>query len=302
MLVLLSMFFILASGYLAKRTKVIAQNHLGIFIDFVVIFAMPAMIFDKIYHVKIDLELFGVIACGFGANLAAMFLAFGVGIVFGFSRATTASIALLSLLGNTLFVGFPILTGYFGDEIADKIIICDQMLTCLPAAILSPIVLSYAVPNQTTLRQNVLKVMKFPPFLALICGFLAKCVDLPDFIFAPLRLFAGAMVPVSLFAMGLGLGFASIKSCVKTTAIVLFLRMVVAPAIFAGIMLLFGANISPSFMIGAVLTAMPPMVLASAMILKAQLDSNLAISSVAVGMCFTFVNVPVIFWLYEAFK
>lgn len=302
MLSLLSIFFILASGYLAKRAKVIPQNQLIIFVDFVVIFAIPAMIFDKIYHVNIDWHLFGVIACSFLANLAAMGLAFGLGILFRFSRATTASMALLCLLGNTLFVGLPILTGYFGDDIANEVIIYDQMVTCLPAALLSPIILGYAVPNKTTLIQNVFKVMKFPPFLALVGGVAAKCVDLPDFVFHPLRLLSGAMVPVALFAIGLGLGFGAVRSCVKSTALVLALRMIAAPLVFVGVTALFGIAPSPSYMVGLMGSAMPPMVLASAMILKANLDTNLAISSVAIGVCFTFVNAPIIFWLYEFFK
>lgn len=68
MLPLFSIFVLLASGYLAKRTKVIPQNQLIIFIDFVLVFALPALIFDKVYHVNIDFHLFSVIACGLGAN------------------------------------------------------------------------------------------------------------------------------------------------------------------------------------------------------------------------------------------
>ncbi len=302
MLSLLSIFFMLATGYIAKRTKVIPQSQLIIFVDFVVIFAIPAMIFDKIYHVNIDLHLFSVIITSFASNLAVMFLAFALGILFKFSKATTASMALLVLLGNTLFVGLPILTGYFGEDIANEVIIYDQIVTCLPAAILSPMVLSYAVPNKTTLIGNVFKVMKFPPFLALVGGILAKCVELPELIFAPIRLLAGAMVPVALFAIGLGLGFGSVRSCVKSTALVLFLGMIISPLIYVGIALLFGIQASPSYMVGLIGSAMPPMVLASAMILKAKLDTNLAISSVALGVCFTFINVPIIFWLYEMFK
>ena len=32
------------------------------------VFALPALIFDKVYHVNIDFHLFSVIACGLGAN------------------------------------------------------------------------------------------------------------------------------------------------------------------------------------------------------------------------------------------
>ena len=298
MLPLFSIFVLLASGYLAKRTKVIPQNQLIIFIDFVLVFAMPALIFDKVYHVNIDFHLFSVIACGLGANFVAMLLAFGLGRLLGFSKATTASMALLAMFGNTLFMGLPVLQGILGDDIANEVILYDQMVTCVPIAFLGPFILSYAAPSNVSLIANVFKIMKFPPFLALVAGLLAKSVEIPDFLFAPLRLFSGAVVPVALFAVGLGLGFNTVRSSYKSTALVVFLRMVVAPCFFVAFAWVFGLEFSPSYMAGLRETAMPPTVVASAMILKAKLDSNLAISAIAVGMCFTFVVIPVIIAIF----
>ena len=298
MLPLFSVFVLLASGYLAKRTKVIPQNQLIIFIDFVLVFAMPALIFDKVYHVNIDFHLFSVIACGLGANFVAMLLAFGLGRLLGFSKATTASMALLAMFGNTLFMGLPVLQGILGDDIANEVILYDQMVTCVPIAFLGPFILSYAAPSNVSLIANVFKIMKFPPFLALVAGLLAKSVEIPDFLFAPLRLFSGAVVPVALFAVGLGLGFNTVRSSYKSTALVVFLRMVVAPCFFVAFAWVFGIEFSPSYMVGLIETAMTPTVLASAMILKAKLDSNLAISAIAIGMCFTFVVIPVIIAIF----
>lgn len=298
MLPLFSIFVLLASGYLAKRTKLIPQNQLIIFIDFVLVFALPALIFDKVYHVNIDFHLFSVIACGLGANFAAMLIAFGLGRLLGFSKATTASMALLSMFGNTLFMGLPVLQGILGEDIANEVILYDQMITCVPIAFLGPFILSYAAPSNVSLIANAFKIMKFPPFLALVAGLLAKSVDLPDFLFAPLRLFGAAVVPVALFAVGLGLGFNTVRSSYKSTALVVFLRMVLAPCFFVVFAWVFGLEFSPSYMVGLIETAMPPTVLASAMILKAKLDGNLAISAIAVGMCFTFVVIPVIIAIF----
>lgn len=146
------------------------------------------------------------------------------------------------------------------------------MITCVPIAFLGPFILSYAAPSNVSLIANAFKIMKFPPFLALVVGLLAKSVEIPDFLFAPLRLFSSAVVPVALFAVGLG--FNTVRSSYKSTALVVFLRMVVAPCFFVAFASVFGLEFSPSYMVGLIETAMPPTVLASAMILKAKLDSN----------------------------
>ncbi|MDY5467073.1 MAG: AEC family transporter, partial [Campylobacter sp.] len=256
MLPLFSIFVLLASGYLAKRTKVIPQNQLIVFIDFVLVFALPALIFDKVYHVNIDFHLFSVIACGLGANFAAMLIAFSLGRLLGFSKATTASMALLSMFGNTLFMGLPVLQGILGEDIVNEVILYDQMITCVPIALLGPFILSYAAPSNVSLIANAFKIMKFPPFLALVAGLLAKNLEIPDFLFAPLRLFSGAVVPVALFAVGLGLGFNTVRSSYKSTALVVFLRMVVAPCFFVAFAWVFGLEFSPSYMAGLIETAM----------------------------------------------
>lgn len=44
---------------------------------------------------------------------------------------------------------------------------------------------------------------------------------------------------------------------------------------------------------------MPPMVLASIMVIKAKLDSNLAVASVGLGVVLSFVTVPLIYWIFR---
>lgn len=299
MLSLFNIFVLLASGYLAKRTKVIPQNQLIIFVDFALTFALPALIFDKVYHVELNYHLFSVIACALGANFIAMLFVFVLGKVLSFSKATTASMALLAMFGNSLFVGLPVLSGYLGEDIANEVILYDQLVTCVPVAIFGPLILSWATPSHVSLVKNAFKILKFPPFVAFILALIARNFSLPEFIFEPLKVFSGAVVPVVLFAVGLGLGFGAVRSCARNTAILLFLRMIVAPSLFALFAFIWGIEVSPSYMVGIIEVAMPPMVLVSAMILKAGLDTNLAISAVAVGVCFTFINVPVIFWLFS---
>ncbi|ANE35810.1 putative membrane protein, predicted permease [Campylobacter iguaniorum] len=287
-----SIFILLTSGYLAKKTKVLAQNQSIIFVDFVLCFALPAMIFDRIYHVEIDINLINVILTGICSSLIAMGIAVGVGILLKFKKPTLVSLALLSMFGNTLFVGIPVVQGFFGDEAINEVIFYDQLATGIPISILGPLILSLAAPAKVSLVQNTIKVLKFPPFVALILRLICRNFELPDIIFPPLKMFASSVVPVALFAVGIGLGFNSVKSAWKSTSVVLVAKMVLAPAIFIGIAFVFGVSLDDKWLIGLVECAMPPMVLASAMILKANLDTNLAISSVALGIVATFITIP----------
>lgn len=290
-----SLFFILLTGYFAKRLKIISQNQGIIFIDYVITFALPAMIFDKIYHIQLDSSLIYVIFLGAAANLIGTVIATYTAYKLKFSKVTVVCICLLSLFGNTTFVGIPLIQGFIGEEAINDVILYDQFVTGIPLAFLSPFILSYAGAQPSKMIQNVIKVMKFPPFIALVLGGICKIFPIPEFIFAPLKMLSASVTPVALFSIGIGLSFTCIKSAWKSSLLVLFGKMIIAPTVYILTIKIFSVQITQQWIVGAILCAVPPMVAASALIMKAQLDSNLAISSVALGVIFTFVTMPVLY-------
>ena len=296
---LLSIFIIIASGYGAKKFKVFEQKNASVFINYALCFALPALIFDKIYHVNIDTTLINVIATGFACSMLGAAAIFFVCRFLKFNKATTVSAVLLGMFGNTIFMGMPIIQGFFGESAMNEVIFYDQLATSIPISIFGPFVLALGAPAKVSLVQNVMKVVKFPPFVALILGFLLRGVPLPSVIFDALNLFAQSVVPVALFAIGIGLGFRSIKSCYKSTAVVIAGKMLVAPFIFILITIIFGVDFGQIWMIGILQCAMPPMVLASAMIMKAELDSQLAVAAVAVGVAFSFISLPFLSYIFS---
>ncbi|PSM52263.1 putative permease [Campylobacter blaseri] len=292
---LLSIFILIASGYFAKKVKIFEQKNSSIFIDYALTFALPALIFDKIYHVNIDTTLLNIIALGFVSTILGACLSLLICKLFKFSKATTVSAVLLSMFGNTIFIGMPIITGFFGKDALNEVIFYDQFATAIPISILGPFILSFGAEAKVSLIQNAIKVLKFPPFVALILGLALRDVKIPEVIFNSLHMFSASVVPVALFAIGIGLGFRSIKSAYKSTAIVLCCKMLFAPLFFIAIALVFKVNFSDStWIIGILQCGMPPMVLASAMIMKANLDSQLAVSAVAMGVVMSFISLPFI--------
>jgi len=299
---LLSIFILIASGYAAKKFKVFEQKNASVFINYALCFALPALIFDKIYHVNIDTTLINVIAMGFASSMLGAVAIYFACRFFKFNKSTIVSAVLLGMFGNTIFMGMPIIEGFFGVESMNEVIFYDQLATSIPISVFGPFILAFGAPAKVSMMQNVIKVIKFPPFVALILGLLLRSTPLPQVIFDSLELFAKSVVPVALFAIGIGLGFRSIKSAYKSTAVVILGKMLVAPLIFLLLILIFGIDLKQTWMIGVLQCAMPPMVLASAMIMKAELDSQLAVSAVAVGVGFSFISLPFLSFIFDLLK
>ncbi|MGG7047936.1 MULTISPECIES: AEC family transporter [unclassified Campylobacter] len=301
---LLSIFFIVVLGFLAKKMKILEQKNSSVFINFVLCFALPALIFDKIYHINIDIHLLNIVTTGFFASAFGATISLCISLLFKFSRATTVSVVMLSFFGNTLFVGIPVIEGFFGRSAVDMVIFYDQVTTSIPIAILGPVILSFGVKQRVSLLQNCMKILKFPPFISVTLALTAKSFSdifvLPQELFTPLRMISSSVTPVALFAVGLGLNFGGVKSSYKGVCIVMLCRMVAPAVFFVLVVKIFNFEINQTWLVGMMLSTMPPMVLASAMIMKAELDSSLAVSSVALGVAFGFVTLPIIYMLFAS--
>ncbi|TQR31858.1 AEC family transporter [Campylobacter sp. MIT 99-7217] len=296
---LFTIFSLLMGGYVAKRIYVLKQKQARAFLDFVIVFALPCLIFDKSYHLKFDFSLIVYVLMGFSSCLIAAFLSVFIGFVCKFSKATLVSMFLLSAFGNTIFIGLPIISSLYPaqNQFVSEVIFYDALATALPMSLFGPFVISLASKTKIDFMQNVKKILLFPPFIALALGFACKLISLPELIFLPIKMFGDAATPTALFAIGLGLSFATIKSSYKATFLVILAKMLLAPLIFILILKLFSMQTTPSAIVAIFESSVPTMTLASAMIIKAKLDTNLAISSIAFGVLFAFVSMPLLVWI-----
>lgn len=289
-----TIFALLMGGYFAKLVGVLKQKQSRTLLDFAITFAIPCLIFDGIYHLKLDFTFTLLILTGLLCSLSAGVIAVFIGYFASFSRSTLLSMFLLSSFGNTLFIGIPVIIGIYDTSFVGKVVFYDAFATALPFSLLAPFVLSFGGNQPISFSQNLKRIVVFPPFIALTLGFLCKTIELPDFIFGPIRTLGNATTAVALFAIGLGLGFGAIKSSYKSATIVILCKTLVTPLLFIGILKLFNADLNPNSILAIIESSMPTMALAGAMVIKAKLDSNLAVSSIAFGIVFSFVSIPLL--------
>ncbi|TEY00919.1 AEC family transporter [Campylobacter sp. US33a] len=295
---LFTVFTLLSGGYLAKRFKILKQKQSRTFLDFAIIFSLPCLIFEKVYHLTLDFTLILIILLGLSSCILAGLISVLLGKIFHFSKTTLVSMFLLSSFGNTLFVGIPIISGIYPDpKFIGEIILYDALATTLPISLFGPLVLSLASEQKVNLLQNIKKIITFPPFIALVGGIFCKMFYISEFIFEPIKMFGSCATAVALFAIGLSLGFSAIVSSYKSTLIVIGAKMLLAPLIFIVLAKIFHLNFSSSLNVAILESAMPTMTLAGAMIMKAKLDTNLAVSAVAFGILFAFISMPLLTWI-----
>lgn len=151
------------------------------------------------------------------------------------SRATSGGLKLVTGLSNTSFVGFPLITAYFGEQQLGIAIISDQVTFMLLATIGIVVAIRSSQQEELRLRTVAKRLVRFPP---LICCVLALL--LPHYInLSPLQpLFdklAATVGPLALFSIGLQLKFAGWRSEIRHISVALAYKLIIAPALVLGL-------------------------------------------------------------------
>ncbi|MEN8198744.1 MAG: AEC family transporter [Thermodesulfobacteriota bacterium] len=283
-------FVCLGWGMILRRLAIFPENGPRILNLYVIWVALPAMILRQVPTLSFSTELFIL-------PLTAWLMT-GVGVVlvllgsrlFKWSTEVTAVLLLTVPLGNTSFLGIPMIEAFFGMEMVSYGIIYDQFGSFLALSTYGTFVLAlYSDEEQQSVGAVTRKILTFPPFLALLTAiFLAGPLQEPV-IADSLGMIASSLVPVVMFAIGLQLRFRLASEHILPFCFGLTIKLLIAPL---AVLLLFsfaGLDSIPS-RIAVFEAGMPPMVVAGAMAMSAGLAPRLTAAMVGWGILLSFAT------------
>ncbi|MGI9526570.1 MAG: AEC family transporter [Weeksellaceae bacterium] len=205
---ILLIFLCLLIGYLLKRFGVVEANGFKILNILVIYVALPALTLLYIPQITVDSELLYPILMPW-INILLSWLLFGLlGYRYGWSKALTGAIILMSGFGNTSFVGIPIIQGLFGDEGIKTVIMVDQPGSFVALTTLGILIANiYSNQQKSTIYTVVRNIVQFPPFVAFVIGII---INLSDYhwssnIVEILEVLGGLVVPLALISVGMQL-------------------------------------------------------------------------------------------------
>jgi predicted permease len=215
---------------------------------------------------------------------------------FGWSREVERALVLTVGLGNTSFLGYPVVRGLLGEEALGIAVVLDQLGSFLALSAIGPLL----AREQRTPGATARAIVTFPPFVALLAAVALGLAGWPlsGPLAAAAELAAGAMVPLALVALGLGLRPRLPADLRAPLAVGLLLKLVVLPALVLlglGALRLRGA----SAQVALLESAMPPMVTAAALAESEGLAPELARAMAGLGLLAAIATLPLAAWLAE---
>lgn len=214
--------------------------------------------------------------------------------LFHFSREVTGALLLVGVLGNTSFVGIPVVQAYLGEAALPYVLIYDQFGSFIALSTYATVVSIY-YKNHTTINAAAIvkKIATFPPFIALIVAFAFVGVEFHDTINITLKTLASTIVPLALVSVGLSLRLRLQREDMAPFWVALGVKMIVAPLVAFGAVWLFGWK-GLAADVSILESAMGPMITAGALAIMAGLAPRLTASIVGYGTIISFFTTWVV--------
>jgi malonate transporter and related proteins len=265
----LPVFAIIVTGWLAGWLGYISRSLADGLVHFAYNVAMPALLFVTIAQepARNLLEWRFLLAFGGGSILcfALVFLTVRAG--WGRDQASSTIYGMAAAMTNTGFVALPILHSIYGQP------------AVLPAAIATVFVAGVMFPATVILLESggrgaharcgahpgmagsvmlVKQIVLNPMVLSTLIGLAWTITGLPmpASLAAYMNIFAAALTPCALFAIGLSLSVEGIRSNLVASIVLAVVKLVIMPFIVYGLCVALGLN--PLYTIAAVVCAAVP--------------------------------------------
>jgi predicted permease len=240
----------------------------------------------------------GVAWIGF-AVAALLFI--GLSKFFKWSRSLTGCLILTAGLGNTSFVGIPVIEALYGKEGLKTLILVDLPGTFMVLSTLGILVAATYSRGKTDLQEIGLKILKFPPFLAFCVGlvFALFGFQFPEEINTVFGKLALTVTPLALVSVGYQLKIEKKSKHWKFLILGLSYQLLIWPAVIFGLYKFVFHQSGLAFEVSVMEAAMAPMITAAIVSSSYGLKPKLSSMMVGIGIPISFITLAFWYWILQ---
>lgn len=275
-------------GITLRKFRLVPENGSETINALIINVSLPAVALLQVHALVITTEFLAPALMGWIVFFAGWGLFALLGRRYGWSKATVACLTLTAALGNTSFVGLPIIEAFYGAEWMGVGLIVDMGGNFMPLCLVG-IALAAATSGKNLPKREIVRgLLTFPPFLAVPLALALSPVDYPVWLESALARIGGTLSPLALLSVGMTVRFAAVRGRLAQLGVGLCYKMLLAPLIifglYVGLLGLDGTLIKVTILEAA----MPPMVTGGIVAIRYNLDPDLAgvLLGVGIPLCF----------------
>jgi predicted permease len=206
--------------------------------NLIVYVALPALIFTSVANAPFSVELLKVTGVAWAVSLAALSVAWEVAHTLGLPRKTAGAFVLVAALGNTGYLGYPLVKALLGAGAMPGAVFYDVFGT---VAVLFTLGIAVAARHgEREGRLNVLKeLFTFPAMIALLVALAYRLVPLPVSVSATVMDWTGVAasmaMPLIMVSLGVSLDMTALRGSFKPLGAATAIKLLLLPVLAVGV-------------------------------------------------------------------
>lgn len=286
-------FVLLAIGRISKAFRVVPDGAAETLNVIALYVCMPAAILLNAPQLSLQRSLLGLVSIPWIVLAASIATMIPLARALGADRAIRACLLLEVPLGNTAFMGYALVPALGGAGALRYAVVYDQFGSFLILGTYGLFVIATQSGGaRPTPLEILLRVVTFPPFIALALGLTVVPAHLPEGISKPLEMLSGALLPIVGLAVGMQLKMKLPRTHVAPLGLAVVAKLVLVPLLALGLCSLFGLR--GEMRTAAILeSAMPTMMTTGALLTTAGLAPDLAAAIVGYTTIGSMITLPI---------
>jgi malate permease and related proteins len=293
--ILIALFVLLGIGFRhlpafpRETPQVLNMFALYVSLPAVILLTVPRMSFSREALIPV-LVPWGLLVFSAAAILVAARLG-------KWSRSITGVLLLVVPIGNTSFMGVPMVQAFFGEAGIPYLIVYDQFGTIAIFATYGSLVLAlYGRESTVNMAGIARRALLFPPTMALFAGLALRSWSYPDQLVTILGGISTTLTPLVMTAIGFQMNWRLRPTVLAPLGFGLGVKLLLAPLVTLMVCRLAGLHGLPVD-VSIFEAGMPPMVTAGALAVAAGMEPDLAVALVGLGLILAFATLPLLYLL-----
>jgi len=285
-------------GALLKKFRRLPDNAHLVLNNFIIYVSLPALVIKSLRMIPMTPAYFSAALMPWITFAVAVAIFLGLERLKVLKRETALALMLTAGLANTSFVGIPVIEAFYGKQYIPVAVIIDQMGTFLVVALVVIPLIDFLRIGEFKLRESVLNLLLFPPFIAMILSFIFQIFRPVELIYAIAERIAETLAPLALVSVGLQWQSSNVKKYARELLMGLGYKLVLAPIMIWAIYTYFAYNLDLKKIV-ILEAAMGPMITGGIIAMQKNLNPPLVAAMLSVGIPISLATSAVVKLVYK---
>ncbi len=294
-ILLLAISFVL--GIILRRTNRLPENTPAVLNGFIIYVSLPALTLLYLHDLRLDAALLAPASMPWLYFAFAAALIVAIGRQFNWPRSVVGCLLLTTGMGNTSFVGLPMIEAYYGTHAIGIGLIADQAGSFMVLSTLGLMTATRFSSGDLSFMAMVRKIVSFPPFLCAIVALSTQSIEIPGGFRSVLERLGQTLTPIALISVGMQLQLTSLNESLRPLSVGLILKLLILPGLMLLIYALLFKVRDLVLQVTVFEAAMPPMITGGIIAMEYKLEPKLAALMVGIGIPISFLTLAGWWWV-----